>query len=84
MKRDIKIGDIVEVVWGGEINWVNEPTEVVVLDIKELGDDWIAAVINGVYRRNDGSESSEILLSSLIVDVKASRDKNISRILEEE
>ena len=87
-----KIGDVVnfpedyiELNWvdGEKPNWVDgeKPNPLIILDILELGDDWIVAEVNGTYKQSDGALSTQILLSSLKTNVIETRNIAIDQLI---
>lgn len=78
----LKVGDIVEVESNNiEIEWVYKPDTIIVLDIVELGSNWVVAKINGTYMHSDGNISSHILIEHLTIDLIKTRELSIDQIL---
>ena len=82
--RNINIGDVVKssisINWEGEDN----PSQLIVQDILNFGNDWVVAVLNATYSMSDGEKSNQVLLENLIKDESSSRDLLIDQLLSPE
>tara|TARA_R110000772_G_scaffold2410_4_gene8491 strand:- start:4503 stop:4766 length:264 start_codon:yes stop_codon:yes gene_type:complete len=83
--EQFKIGDIVTCIDDPMYNkpdWIDKPNQIIIEDIKEVGRDWVVAIVNGVYMQSDGSTSSSILLENLEIDITETRNNTIKKLLE--
>jgi len=81
-ENKINIGDVVKP--SLSINWENEPEDLILEDILNLGNGWVVGVVNATYSQSDGKKSNHVLLEHLELDKRKSRDLLIDQVLSPE
>jgi hypothetical protein len=79
------IGDVVDINFSGNIDWVNyNHGDLILINIIEKYKGWFVGIVSESYRHSTGEISNEILLNYLSTNVQKTREYLIGQVLDSE